>query len=234
MASPKFTQAAHTLVIIDDQKPSDDDILKLHDGYLSDLVKAIKMRTIPPREGFQRAIGLLPDEIDESEANIYLRRIFAEQTVKLVATVGGIVNERLVRMTFSGDIDSRLLTWKSKPMPPTNVEIHDMIADATYAELFPSLAADLNLLRWQWVQVLEFCDEHRDKLRAGGYSTFFLITTDGEPVAKDLSNVFVARVALGDNGQPEAYVNPFSHRIVWSAGNHHPLVSPQFAAYYLR
>src|SRR5258708_28442977 len=70
MASPKFTQAAHTLVIIDDQKPSDDDILKLHDGYLSDLVKAIKMRTIPPREGFQRAIGLLPDEIDESEANI--------------------------------------------------------------------------------------------------------------------------------------------------------------------
>src|SRR5258708_985864 len=62
MASPKFSQAMHTLKLIDDQNPSDDDVLILHDGYLADLVKAIKQWTVPPREGFQRAIGLLPPE----------------------------------------------------------------------------------------------------------------------------------------------------------------------------
>jgi hypothetical protein len=58
MATPKFNQAMHTLKLISDQNPSDDDILKLHDGYLTDLVRAIKLGTVPSRGKFHQAVGL--------------------------------------------------------------------------------------------------------------------------------------------------------------------------------
>jgi hypothetical protein len=56
-----FGQATHTLTVIDQQKPSTQDLKVLHDGYLADLLRAIKLGTVPLRADFQKLLGLLPE-----------------------------------------------------------------------------------------------------------------------------------------------------------------------------
>ena len=59
MSAPSFEQGAHALKIIADQRPSDSDMYTLNGrGYLSDLVRAVKQKTLPSRMDFQRMLGL--------------------------------------------------------------------------------------------------------------------------------------------------------------------------------
>lgn len=53
-----FPQAAHTLRLLEDQKLTVAQIDTLHDGYLTDLARAVKIGTIPPRPDFQKLLGL--------------------------------------------------------------------------------------------------------------------------------------------------------------------------------
>lgn len=67
-------QAIQTLKLICDKDPTLQDVAKLHDGYLPDLVEAIMNRTIPPREEFRKAIGLPPaaPKVTEKDGIIYV------------------------------------------------------------------------------------------------------------------------------------------------------------------
>jgi hypothetical protein len=56
-----FGQATHTLTLIDQQKPSTQDLKVLHDGYLADLLRAIKLGKVPARPDFQKFLGLVPE-----------------------------------------------------------------------------------------------------------------------------------------------------------------------------
>lgn len=56
-----FGQAGHTLTIVGQQEPTVDHLKVLHDGYLADLVRAIKNGTVPARDTFQKFLGLLPE-----------------------------------------------------------------------------------------------------------------------------------------------------------------------------
>lgn len=56
-----FGQAMHTLTVIDQQKLSSADLKVLHDGYLADLLRAIKLGTVPSRLEFQKFLGLVPE-----------------------------------------------------------------------------------------------------------------------------------------------------------------------------
>jgi hypothetical protein len=56
-----FGQATHTLTIIGQQEPTAEHLRTLHAGYLSDLMRAIKMGTLPERQIYQKALGLLPE-----------------------------------------------------------------------------------------------------------------------------------------------------------------------------
>ena len=58
-----------TLKLIDDKDPSLQDVTKLHDGYLSDVVEAIMSGTIPPRDEFRKAIGLPSVALKVTEKN---------------------------------------------------------------------------------------------------------------------------------------------------------------------
>jgi hypothetical protein len=59
MSAPSFEQGAHTLKVIADQRPSDSDMYTLTGrGYLSDLVRAVKLGNLPSRMEFQRMLGL--------------------------------------------------------------------------------------------------------------------------------------------------------------------------------
>lgn len=69
-----WPQATQTLTLISDQDPTLKHITTLHDGYLTDLVQAIKNGTIPPREEFRKAIGLplVALKVTEKDGIIYV------------------------------------------------------------------------------------------------------------------------------------------------------------------
>ncbi|MEK7536832.1 MAG: hypothetical protein AAB584_00075 [Patescibacteria group bacterium] len=56
-----FGQAGHTLTIIGQQEPNTDHLKVLHNGYLADLMRAIKNGSLPNRQDFQKILGLLPE-----------------------------------------------------------------------------------------------------------------------------------------------------------------------------
>jgi hypothetical protein len=55
-----FSQAQRTLTIINEQNITAETLAALHDGYLDDLIQALKQHIIPSRETFRNNIGLPP------------------------------------------------------------------------------------------------------------------------------------------------------------------------------
>ncbi len=56
-----FGQAARTLDVVAEQKLSTQEVEVLNNGYLTDLVRAIRVGTVPARDVFQKFLGLLPE-----------------------------------------------------------------------------------------------------------------------------------------------------------------------------
>ena len=150
---------------------------------------------------------------DITGAIVFLRRLFKETQIVVGGTSGaetftssGIFTGGVYGLTVSiGD---------SKPILSTNVAIYEMVENGTFAEIFGSLGEIR--CRWKESQVVQFCRDHRSKLRTGGYGTFF-----------ELEGGFVASVCFDDGGRLKVYVSGFSDGSVWNAEYQHRLVSPQ-------
>ncbi len=123
---------------------------------------------------------------------------------------------------FTGYLDPDFKNWGTdQPYCATNaqsVTVYEMCENATFADMFGSLGADLNQLCMTQSQIIKFCVDNRNKLRTQGYATFFLFKANGE--------YFVAYV-LVDSGWLEAYVHRFDYSRVWIADDRHRVVVPQ-------
>lgn len=99
--------------------------------------------------------------------------------------------------------------------------VYEMVSSGTFTQLFGSLG-DLNRLSFaSRKQVDEFCRVHRDKLRTGGYATFFLY--------KEGENFFVADVYIHSDGRLGVGVSPLEDDSLWSAVSQRRVVVPQLA-----
>ena len=98
--------------------------------------------------------------------------------------------------------------------------IYEMVEDGTFSQIFGSLGEDLNQLAFaSREQVDEFCRVHRDKLRTGGYATFFLY--------KEGENFLVAGVYVDDDGGLGVRVYLLECGRVGHAEYRHRVVVPQ-------
>ena len=158
-----------------------------------------------------------------AQPKIYFREL---EVVPLGATPTAPTEEE-VRQVFAGYVDPRLLAWKSKSAAKTKVAVHQLVENGKFPDFFGKTADILERRRWQWAQVVRFCDDHPKHLRQSGYATFFLITVDGEPVLEDTSNVFVVDVRVDDNGRLDAFLDSFSDDYVWNARYRRRIVVPQ-------
>jgi hypothetical protein len=59
MSNATMLQGAHTLTLLARLKLGAEDLAILHDGYLTDLARAVKKRSVPTREVYQDALNLL-------------------------------------------------------------------------------------------------------------------------------------------------------------------------------
>ena len=168
------------------------------------------------------ALKILLAELAENIVG-YLKRIFAEKSVEVAETDG---KETLASVTdvFKGGIYGAVP--RKKPGKRTKkilAAVYEMIKDGKYRQIFGGFGENLRRLVWQESQIVAFCRDHRDLLRADGYGTFFLF--EGED-----GGFFVAFVDFDDFGRLEVRVYPFSVDNVWGAEYRHRVVVPQLAA----
>lgn len=162
-------------------------------------------------------------EIAENIAGI-VKLISGAETLELDETDGKATIAK-AKDTFPGWIDPDFKEYgydvKSEPTKKTQVSVHEMIKDGTFAQIFGGMSDDLNSLCLTQPQIIQFVQKHRKWLRTEGYGTFFLFKVGIE--------FFVANVSFSDDGQLEVYVNRFSHDSVWHAEYRHRIVIPQLA-----
>lgn len=121
--------------------------------------------------------------------------------------------------------DSDFKNWNlDKPVEGTKemaVDVYEMVKDATFAQMVDFFGVGLSKLCLTQHQIKVFCKIHRNGLRIGGFSTFFLF--------KDDDQFFVAGVDARSDGW-RVLVHHFEDAYVWGAGGAHRIVVPQLAA----
>jgi len=124
---------------------------------------------------------------------------------------------------FKSYIDSNFKNWginkPGKATEETAVAVHEMVKDATFAQIFGSLGTDLDKLCLTQHQIKNFCKKHSNWLRVGGYATFFLFKAEDQ--------FFVARVGVLSGGLGVRVSGIERDAYVWGAMYAHRVVVPQ-------
>lgn len=125
--------------------------------------------------------------------------------------------------------DSKLFAWidpdfvnyraseKGDKTKVQNLDVLEMTKNGTFKDIF--IDPDKMVLTQE--QILYFVENHKDKLRQDGYTTFFLF--------KSYNNFFVAFVYVYSDGKLPVYVRRFEDSRVWCARNLRRVVVPQLA-----
>lgn len=103
--------------------------------------------------------------------------------------------------------------------PETETDVYEMVEDATFSKMFPSLGRDLDSLVFTQDQVLTFVEKYRVWLRTGGDATFFLLKH---------GDYFVACLYV-DGGRLKVGLYGFWYRYAWSPYGRHRVVVPQLS-----
>ncbi len=127
--------------------------------------------------------------------------------------------------TFKSGIGSNLKNWKldqkGNATEETLLDIHEIVEDARFSQIFSSINPDLDKLVMTQSQIIRFCEKHPTLLRQEGYATFFLI--------KENDEYFVVRVYVYSDGL-RVYVDRFEDDSVWLGVSRRRVVSPQLAS----
>ncbi|MFH1200941.1 MAG: hypothetical protein V1484_01245 [bacterium] len=158
-------------------------------------------------------------------AKVYLRRI----CVVRLGAVGGIKTEtakKAFELGFDYSFENEGIVFSGISLE-TDMVIDEPTSNGRFQDFLGNTAEELERWRMFGSQFAEFCLSYPDKLRKNSHgATFFLLTRKDEPVAVDLSNVFVARVGVGF-GQLGAGLHYFAHdQAVWNVKYKHRIVSP--------
>jgi len=125
---------------------------------------------------------------------------------------------------FPSGIDSDFKNWNlnnagaGQATGETLMDVHEMVADGTFTQIFTAITPDLEKIVMSQHQVIRFCEKYLAWLRQEGYGTFFLIKENGEyfVVNVDVHSVglyaCVGRLGIGD---------------VWRGGSRLRVVAPQ-------
>ena len=167
--------------------------------------------------------AFVKEKIAELAENIAscLKLISGAETLELELTDG---KETIARAkdTFPGWIDGNFKNYgtdvKGKPTEKVNVQVHEMIKDVTFAQIFGGLSDNLDSLCLTQAQIIQFVKKHYKWLRTDGDGTFFLFKVNEE--------FFVAYVFMCDGGL-EAHIDRLPYSGVWEAEYKHRVVVPQ-------
>jgi hypothetical protein len=155
----------------------------------------------------------------------FVKLISGAEVIKLDPT-NGSETIAAAKALFGGYLDGDFINWglniKSGPTTEQVVQVHEMVKDGTFAQIFNGLSTDLKSLCLTQAQIINFVKKYRKWLRTDGYGTFFLFQ---DP--RDEEKFFVARVYVYSDGNLRVRVDQFSHDYVWIADDRPRVVVPQ-------
>ena len=158
------------------------------------------------------ALQAIVDEPVTVAAKVYLRRLFADETIPVAAVIGS--GTFVSSGFFPGGVYGVTIPKRFVSTMAATAVVYGLTADGTFAEILGSLGE--KRLRWKTEeQVATFCHDNPSCLSRTGV-TFF-----------EIEGGFVAHVSFGGRGRLYVYVRPFSRDDVWSARYRHRFVLPQ-------
>lgn len=161
-------------------------------------------------------------KVPAAESKIYLRRLYADETITLDPTNGTRTIAQATKV-FVWGIDSDFKHWNldvsSRSTALAKVSVHELVENGTFEEIYGSLGRPFDELCLTQDQIIGFCVKHKDKLQRDGYGTFFLFQVDGK--------FFVALVYVRSDGYLNVYAFHFSDGCVWFALYRLRFVIPQ-------
>lgn len=193
-----------------------DQLSKLRNGNITfEQVKWFNNLTFEQREAL---MGKQPEKA------LILKLLSGAETLMLDA-LDGKETLATAKETFPSGIDGDFKNWGTNKAGIATkeqaVDVHELVQNATFAQMFGSLGTDLDKLCLTQSQIKNFCKKHPNWLRKDGYATFFLFKVDEQ--------FFVAHVFV-DSGGLFVDVRRFGDGFVWHAGYSHRLVVPQLTA----
>jgi len=160
---------------------------------------------------------------NKTPKNGILRLLSAGETISIPAC-DGTCSLAQAKDVFKSGIDPDFKNWgldqTGKSTEETQVQVHELVENVTFAKIFGFLGSDLDKLCLTQHQIKTFCEKHSNWLRTDGYATHFLF--------KENNEFFVAGVrVLSDSLRVR--VRRFEDDNVWNADYHHRVVVPQLA-----
>jgi len=151
-------------------------------------------------------------------------------------TLKALRGKRLIykaKNTFKSFPVADFVNWGiNKPdiaTPETTINVHEMVANGTFLDIFRSLPGTWNQKWLSQDQVIEFCESLPDWLRQSGNATFFLIKKDeNKPIDENNpeDNLVVVLVHVCSDGLVVS-VSRLERAYVWDGGGRRRVVSPQ-------
>ncbi len=193
-----------------------DQLSKLRNGNITfEQVKWFNNLTFEQREAL---MGKQPEMV------LYLKLLSGAETLMLDA-LDGKETLATAKEVFPSGIDGDFKNWGTNKAgiatKETSVDVHELVKDGTFAQMFGSLGTDLDKLCLTQAQIKNFCKKHPNWLRKDGYATFFLFKVEDQ--------FFVADVRVNSDGL-YVYVLRFEDAYVWIAERSHRMVVPQLTA----
>jgi hypothetical protein len=168
---------------------------------------------------FKSLEDLLAEKI-ETKSSI-LKLISGSEKIMIEASDGKATIAR-AKNTFKSYIDNDFKNWgldtPGLATPEILLDVHELIQDANFSQIFNSLNSDLDRLVLTQAQIIRFCEKHPTWLNQEGNATFFLTKVNGE--------YLVVRVSVLSDGLGVS-VGRFGYGGVWNAGYGPRLVAPQ-------
>jgi hypothetical protein len=180
-----------------------DQLSKLRNGNITfEQVKWFNNLTFEQREAL---MGKLPEMV------LYLSLLSGAETLMLDA-LDGKETLATAKEVFLSGIDGDFKNWGTNKAGIATkeqvVDVHELVKNATFAQMFGSLGADLDKLCLTQAQIKNFCKKHSNWLRKDGYATFFLFKVEDQ--------FFVALVYVYSDGL-YVCVCRFEYGHVWLA-----------------
>ncbi len=155
---------------------------------------------------------------------LYLKLLSGAETIMLDALDG---KETLAdaKEVFPSGVDDDFKKWVTNKAgiatKEQTVDVHELVKDGTFAQMFGSLGTDLDKLCLTQAQIKNFCKKHPNWLRKDGWATFFLFKVEDQ--------FFVAYVLVYSDGLSVS-VRSLEYDNVWRAAISHRVVTPQLVS----
>ncbi len=197
-------------------------------GQVLEIQRQIRLKGGSPIDPELVALALqdiIEGKFNRSKKENAILKLLSKGESIIIDACDGTETLATAKETFKSGIDGDFKNWgTNKPgvsTEDTAVQVHEMVKDATFAQMFGSLGTDLDKLCLTQAQIKNFCKKHPNWLRKDGYATFFLFKVEDQ--------FFVAFVYVYSDGL-NVFVFRFGYDFVWFAECSLRLVVPQLTA----